>query len=374
VAGALALVLARAISPHDALGALARGLDVYAFLIGMLALAEFAKIEGVFDWAASHAVRAAGTSSLRLFAIIYCVGILTTALLSNDATIVVLTPAVIVALRRTDAPALPYLFACAFIANAASFILPISNPSNLLVFGGATPDLATWLRWLAVPSIVAITVTALGLGLLFRSPLRNEHAISDDSHAVRPASSALITLVLAALVLIVVSARNGPLGAAALSLAVLATMGFAVRRRDELPSLVSGIQWPIVPLTAALFVIVTAIDAAGALGWTRELIEHTPPLAIGWALALASNVANNLPVGLNTGETLTALHPDAAKSFAALIGVNLGPNLTTNGSLATILWLAIVRKNGEQASPLSFLRAGLVITPIALTLTLLALR
>jgi len=128
-------VLVRAIAPHDALGALARGLDVYAFLIGMLALAEFAKLEGVFDWAASHAVRAAGTSSLRLFAIIYGVGILTTALLSNDATIVVLTPAVIVALRRTDAPALPYLFACAFIANAASFILPISNPSNLLVFG-----------------------------------------------------------------------------------------------------------------------------------------------------------------------------------------------------------------------------------------------
>jgi arsenical pump membrane protein len=367
-------VLVRAIAPHDALGALARGLDVYAFLIGMLALAEFAKLEGVFDWAASHAVRAAGTSSLRLFAIIYGVGILTTALLSNDATIVVLTPAVIVALRRTDAPALPYLFACAFIANAASFILPISNPSNLLVFGGAMPGLGTWLRWLVVPSIVAVAVTALGLGLLFRSSLRAHHTLRDDSLADRPATSTLITLAIAALVLIAVSARNGPLGIAAFGLAVLATIVLAIRRRAALPSLAAGIQWPIVPLTAALFVIVTAVDAAGALGWTRALIEHTPPLAIGWALALASNVANNLPVGLNTGETLAALHPDSVKSFAALIGVNLGPNLTTNGSLATILWLAIVRKNGERASPLSFLRVGLVITPIALTLALVALR
>jgi len=340
----------------------------------MLALAEFAKIEGVFDWAASHAVRAAGTSSLRLFAIIYGVGILTTALLSNDATIVVLTPAVIVALRRTDAPALPYLFACAFIANAASFILPISNPSNLLVFGSAMPGLGTWLRWLIVPSVIAVAVTAVGLGLLFRESLRKNHAMRDDSLADRPAPSALATLAIAALVLIAVSARNGPLGTAALCLAILATLVLGIRRRSGLPSLASGIQWPIVPLTAALFVIVTAVDNAGALGWTRTLIEHTPPLAIGWALAVASNIANNLPAGLNTGETLTALHPDAQKAFAALIGVNLGPNLTTNGSLATILWLAIVRKSGENISPLSFLRAGLFITPIALTLALLALR
>jgi len=366
-------VFVRAISPHDAFGALARGLDVYAFLIGMLALAEFAKIEGVFDWAASHAVRAAGTSSLRLFAIIYGVGILTTALLSNDATIVVLTPAVIVALRRTDAPALPYLFACAFIANAASFILPISNPSNLLVFGNAMPALGTWLRWLILPSVIAVVVTVLGLGLLFRQSLRGSHTIADESLADRPASSTLATLAVAALVLIAVSARNGPLGVAAFSLALLATLVLAVRHRDALPSLATGIQWPIIPLTAALFVIVTALDNAGALGWTGSLIEHTPPLAIGWALALASNVANNLPVGLNTGETLTALHPDSAKAFAALIGVNLGPNLTTNGSLATILWLAIARKNGERVSPLSFLRAGLIITPIALTLALIAL-
>jgi len=347
---------------------------VYAFLIGMLALAEFAKVEGVFDWAASHAVRAAGTSSLRLFAIVYGVGMLTTALLSNDATIVVLTPAVIVALRRTDAPALPDLFACAFVANAASFILPISNPSNLLVFGGAMPGLGTWLRWLVLPSLIAVAVTALGLGLCFRSSLRRRHAIRDDALADRPAASALGVLAVAALVLIAVSARNGPLGAAALASAVLATFVLAIRQRDALPALAAGIQWPIVPLTAALFVIVTAVDAAGALDWTRALIERTPPLAIGWALALASNVANNLPVGLNAGETLTALHPDSAKAFAALIGVNLGPNLSTNGSLATILWLAIVRRNGQRVSPLAFLRVGLLITPLALTLALLALR
>jgi arsenical pump membrane protein len=339
----------------------------------MLALAEFAKIEGVFDWAASHAVRAARTSSLRLFAIVYGVGILTTALLSNDATIVVLTPAVIVALRRTDAPALPYLFACAFVANAASFILPISNPSNLLVFGSGMPGLGMWLRWLVLPSIIAIVLTAVALGLLFGSSLRTNHTIADASLAERPPASALIGLLVAALILIAVSARNGPLGLAALGAAILTTAVLGVRKRDALPSLLTGIQWPIVPLTAALFVIVTAVDAAGALGWTHALIARTPPVAIGWALALASNIANNLPVGLNTGETLRALHPAPERAFAALIGVNLGPNLSTNGSLATILWLAIVRRNGEKASPLSFLRAGLVVTPLALTLALLTL-
>jgi arsenical pump membrane protein len=105
-----------------------------------------ARQEGVFDWAAALAVEHVRGSPQRLFALVYAVGTVVTVFLSNDATAVVLTPAVYAATRAAGATPLPYLFVCAFIANAASFVLPISNPANLVIFGGHMPHFAAWLK------------------------------------------------------------------------------------------------------------------------------------------------------------------------------------------------------------------------------------
>ncbi|HVW10562.1 MAG TPA: SLC13 family permease, partial [Bryobacteraceae bacterium] len=151
--GAALLVICRLVSPGAAGAAIARGTDVYLFLAGMMLLAELARREGVFDWLASHAVQSARGSAARLFLLVYAVGVLVTVFLSNDATAVVLTPAVYAAVRKARAEALPYLFSCAFIANAASFVLPISNPANLVIYGNRIPPLFTWLKIFIVPSL-----------------------------------------------------------------------------------------------------------------------------------------------------------------------------------------------------------------------------
>ena len=106
------------------------GTSVYCFLAGMMLLAELARQHGVFDWLAALAMEHAQGSQARLFMLVYGIGIVVTLLLSNDATAVLLTPAVLAVVRRAKTSPLPYLFACAFIANAASFVLPISNPAN----------------------------------------------------------------------------------------------------------------------------------------------------------------------------------------------------------------------------------------------------
>jgi arsenical pump membrane protein len=169
--GAGLLLLFGYISQAEALDAVRRGTDVYLFLGGMMVLAELARIEGLFDWLASHAVTAARGSQWRLFSLVYGVGIVVTALLSNDATAVVLTPAVYTALKKTRANALPYLFICAFIANAASFVLPISNPANLVIFGKQMPPLKDWLRFFSFPSLLAIAATYVTLALISRRDL-----------------------------------------------------------------------------------------------------------------------------------------------------------------------------------------------------------
>ena len=142
----------------EALDAVTKGYDVYLFLVGMMVLAELARREGVFDWLAGIAICAAAGSRARLFALIYLLGIVVTTVLSNDATAVVLTPAVYAVMKRAEGDPLPYLFSCAFIANAASFVLPISNPANLVMFGNNLPPLLPWLPWPPVAFDEAVTL------------------------------------------------------------------------------------------------------------------------------------------------------------------------------------------------------------------------
>jgi arsenical pump membrane protein len=174
VLGAAALVVLGLLSWSDALAGMLRGTDVYLFLAGMMLLAELARQEGLFDWLAAFAVAHARGSPHRLFMLVYAVGTAVTVLLSNDATAVVLTPAVYAATRAAGVAPLPYLYACVFIANAASFALPISNPANLVIFGGRMPHLAAWLAQFTLPTIAAVVATYAMLRLTQRGPLRRE--------------------------------------------------------------------------------------------------------------------------------------------------------------------------------------------------------
>lgn len=132
VTGAVALVAFGLLPASDGLRAIAKGADVYLFLTGMMLLSELARGEGLFDFLAALAVALAKGSASRLFILVYALGTVVTIFMSNDATAVVLTPAVFAVAKRAGAKPLPYLFACALIANAASFVLPISNPANLV--------------------------------------------------------------------------------------------------------------------------------------------------------------------------------------------------------------------------------------------------
>jgi arsenical pump membrane protein len=372
--GAGVLVLAGALSPHAAWAALARGLNVYLFLIGMMALAGFARVEGAFDWIAAVAVRAACGSRGRLLLLVYVAGIVTTAFLSNDTTIVVLTPAVLDALARTDARPDAFVFACALVANAASLILPIANPSNLLFFAGGMPPLGAWFASFGLASIAAVAATYLVLRLIFARDLTAPLAtLRRDGVVAPPRATASVVLGIAALALIATSSYSGPLGVTAFALGAGATIVAATRDRAAPATIARAIAWPIVVLTAALFVLVDALDVAGAgalsrglFGWAQHLGGPLANVGVATAAAFASNLVNNLPVGLELGTYAAGAHPPAALTAAALAGVNIGPNFTVNGSLATLLWLAVLRRAGVRIGARRFAAVGLLATPPAL--------
>lgn len=264
--GALLLVVTRLIPLGSALHAVREGVDVYLFLAGMMLLAELARCEGVFEWLADLATGHANGSAPRLFLLIYAVGTLVTVFLSNDATAVVLTPAVLAAVRRARAKPLPYLFACAFIANAASFVLPISNPANLVVFGADMPPLSAWLRIFSLPSLLSIVVTLAALFWISRSSLSGR--LEAEPAQIRLSSSgrwAGYGLIFSAAVLIAASAMRFDLGLPTLVAALIALGLVIVRDRAAFGGVLREVSWSVLPLVAGLFVIVEAVNRAGAL-------------------------------------------------------------------------------------------------------------
>ena len=364
-----------------ALGAVAKGYDVYLFLAGMMALAELARREGVFDWLAGVAMRAAGGSRTRLFALVYLVGTVVTAFLSNDATAVVLTPAVYAVVRKVKGDPLPYLFACAFIANAASFTLPISNPANLVVFGDRLPALIPWLQIFLLPACAAILATYLAVRGLF---WRNLQGPIPHVAETRPLSKAgkltLLGVIGTVGTLLFCSGIGNPLGAPTCITAFATTLAVTFCDREAPWAVCRGVAWSVLPLVAGLFVIVEALDATGGLRLFRNVLERltewTPVaahLATAFGFAAISNLINNLPVGLIGAGALHASSVSGRLTHAMLIGIDLGPNLSVTGSLATILWLIALRRENLQVSAWTFLKVGVIVMPVALLLAVLVL-
>lgn len=379
--GACLLLAFRLISPRFAFIAVAKGLDVYLFLTGMMIMSELARREGVFDWVAGHAVRASRGSSSRLFLLIYGVGTIVTILLSNDATAVVLTPAVLAAVRAAQAEPLPYLLICAFIANAASFVLPISNPANLVVYNDGMPSLKSWLLTFGLPSVVAIVVTFLTLRWLSRKVVAGT---IDTNVVAKPLSATgkvtLCGIFFLAVTLLTASAFNVDLGWPAFVTGILVAAAVSLRDHRAPGDVVRDISWSVLPLVAGLFVIVEAMSGAGALKLAAQALaalKHLPTAAAvaasGFGVALVSNLTNNLPSGLISGAAIKAAGVVGPVRDSVLIGVDLGPNLSVTGSLATILWLVAIRREDLHVSFWTFLRFGALLMPPALALSVLAL-
>ena len=381
VTGAVLLVALGLMPWQEAVAAAGKGLDVYFFLVGMMLLAEVARKEGLFDWLAAHAVQWSDKSASRLFLIVYGVGILVTVFLSNDATAVVLTPAVYAATRAARVEPLPYLFVCAFIANAASFVLPISNPANLVVFGKAMPPLMEWLRYFGLPSVVSIVVTYLLLRFSQRAELTETVADPDSSPQLAlSARIAAVGIGVTAIVLLAASSLGHDLGLPTLACGAAVTALVLLLERKAPWPVFADVSWSVIPLVGGLFILVEGLNRTGVLPSLGELLKtaaNAAPHSTAWAAGLitgfGSNLINNLPMGLIAATTTQAAQVPHEVTAAVLIGVDLGPNLSVTGSLATILWLIALRREGEHVGALRFLRIGLVVMPPALVLALLAL-
>jgi arsenical pump membrane protein len=241
-----------------------------------------------------------------------------------------------------------------------------------VVYGAAMPDLLQWLRLFALPSVVAILGTFLLLWATQAGALRQKLAMPAPVALHTGGRLTLAGLALMAILLLAASALGWHLGPPTFAVGV-GVAAFVLLRAWQSPwPMLRGVSWSVLPLVAGLFIMLGALDRLGLADQLARASAGFGPFQLGAAFALLCNLVNNLPAGLLAGHVLAGAAPEV--KAVTLIAVDLGPNLSVTGSLATILWLNALHRHGESITAWRFLRLGVVLMPPVLALALYALR
>lgn len=386
-AGGVAAFLAlRLLTLGDLVGVARETGGVLLFLAGMMTVSSVAELAGVFTWAARFAAHVSGTGR-RLLINVFLLGALVTAFLSLDVTVIILTPVVYATVVARDIDPLPYLYACTFVANTGSLVFPMSNLTNLLLVDRLGLPFWRFAFVMALPNAAAVGMNIVVFLWLFRDRLPGR--LPPDigaSPPVGPASGTLfrtsgtiLALVLSALLVAGVVER--PLWPVALAGAG-GLLLVARRAGANVGQVIArGVSWPLFVFVGGMAALVRGVEHAGLTGNLARLLLGHPQgslesVAVTTGVsALGANLFNNIPMSLVMLAVLATTARSRAFGLAAatLIGVNIGPALTTAGSLATIIWLSLVRRQGVQVPALEYLRVAAITVPLVLAAALAAL-
>ena len=368
IPAALLLVLVGAVSTAAAWEQVERLWPVIAFLALLLVLGHLCAAEGLFTAAGDAVARIAHGSPQRLLVGVFAVAAVVTAVLSLDATVVLLTPVVFATAHRSGVRAKPHVYACTHLANSASLLLPVSNLTNLLALAASGLTFATFAGLMALPWLVSIAIEYVLLRRVFRTDLAARAGGRRTAEEVPTPWFALVVLGLTVVGFVATSVFGiEPVWAALVGTVVLAVRALAQRRVTP-KDLVDAASPLFCLFVLALGVVVAAVVDHGLGAALRYLLPDGSGLlallAITGIAALLANLINNLPAVLALLPLLGPAGPGPV--LAALIGVNLGPNLTYVGSLATLLWRRILSEHDHDAELGEFTRVGLLTVPATL--------
>ncbi|OZD74960.1 arsenic transporter [Rhodococcus sp. 05-339-2] len=344
------------------------------FLAFILILAHLSDALGVFTWIAAKLRGGAKGSPRRLLTLVFAAAASTTAVLSLDATVVLLTPAIIGAARVLRMSPRPHSYATAHLSNSASTLLPVSNLTNLLAFAATGLTFLHFTALMALPWIFAVAIELAVFLIFFREDLTRT-ATPPESSTLQsaenvPAPRTTLVILAATLVGFAVAGLFDvePFWVAAVGSVALAIPALRGRHTSA-RAILRGADLPFCGFVFLLGIVVLGVTTGPIGDWLARILPSDTTfaslLAAAAIAAVASNIVNNLPATLLL---LAAFGADAppALLLAMVIGVNLGPNLTYVGSLAIMLWRRVASANDEPADLRTFTVLGVITTPLTI--------
>jgi arsenical pump membrane protein len=382
VLSAVAVIAVGALPWQQARTEAGRLLPVLAFLGSILVVGHVCQQEGLFAAAGARLARASRGSPVRLLGGVFALASVTTAVLSLDTTVVLLTPVVHDTATRLRLRPKPHVYACTHLANSASLLLPVSNLTNLLAFSVAGLTLVRFGALMALPWLVAIAVEYAAFRWFFAADLvpAGPAAAQAAEAPLPPVPRFALVTVLATLAGFVLASLAGlnPAWAAAAGAVVLAARSL-VRGQDRPAGLARALSVPFLLFVLGLGVVVEAVVRNGLGTVLAQVIpagSSLPSLlALAGLAALLANMVNNLPAVLVLLSVLAGrgLLGGPGPVLAVLIGVDVGPNLSYAGSLATLLWRRLLADRDHHTDLGEFTRLGLLTVPAGLVLATAAL-
>ena len=392
VAAAVAVFACGMVSARDVVHVLGLTWNAMLALVGLMLLSATLEANGAFRAAAHAIARSARGDGRRLFVGLALLTAGAATLLANDGAILILTPIVAElaeALAFTEAQALAHLFAVGFLCDALSTLLPTSNLTNILMVDTLGLNAGSFFAHMLLPTLALFVVgtSVLWIDLGRDLPRRFDPAALGAPPAFSRGSwrATWTALALLALGYAVASFVRLPLGVVVLVVGGGLLAWETLRDAVDAPALLGRQPWAIVVFAVALFVVIYGLANAGAARWVAELLDPggralIPALVIaGVSVALLSGVTNNLPVflvALLALRHLGILTHDARPAtlpYAALVGANVGSKLTPVGSLATLLWLDMLRRRGLHVGWGRYTRLAALPTAAAVLTALVAL-
>jgi arsenical pump membrane protein len=386
--GAAVMLVFSIISPAQSWQVLQENANVLLFFLGLMIISVVAEQAGFFQWCAARATQMAGSKGPALLSVVFALGALITAFFSNDATALILTPLVFAVVKRHHLNPLPFVFGCAFVANSASMLLPVSNPVNLLAVEKFHLTLGQYLKFLFLPSLLILVVNLLLFRWIFsRSLMPVDHNDQPEELPVIDGFFKFTTagLVVTALGYIMVSIYGFPLAYPAMGGAIILLTGGFAYKRLKIKTVTGGISWSIFLFIFALALLVKGLENAGIIQLIADALSRLAAygplqalLSVTLGTALGSNIVNNWSMMMISVSSLDALSSQSGLYhhtlvYGAIMGADIGPNLTILGSLSSMLWLVLLRQRGLDIRPMQYFKLGIIVTPILLLIGVLTL-
>jgi Na+/H+ antiporter NhaD/arsenite permease-like protein len=342
-------------------------------LLGMMLVSSSLQGAGWFEWVAAQAVRRARSRKMLLALIVAASGVLS-ALLVNDTVCVMCTPIVLAIAEAAQLPAIPFLLALAFAANAGSAATLTGNPQNMLVGSLAPIRYGEFVKVLALPALVSLLTVLCVLLLLFRAQLRQPLQRSEIEPRRLDKWPALVSL----LVLIGVIAAF----LAGADLAKTALLGGALAllfTHEPRLKMLRRVDGSLLMLFASLFVVTYGVGKAGI---AERAYDSIAPLlgtsvdhqmfTFGLFTLGACQLVSNVPFVMLAAQWMPKLSQPHIQWMALALVSTLAGNLTPIASVANLIVLQGAGDKGRIPF-LRFLLYGAFCTVLPLLLSLACL-